>query len=268
MNIKPYIEFVNESVFRIGKTLPRTRKQVEKVVDWYKVSLGDKQRINDDLTVDILGDVELDELDLDIIPLKFNRVDGDFYITNNKLKNLIGVPRIMNGDFDCWNNEITSLNGLPKIIQGTLSCKKNKLTDLSYCPNEIFGSLICSENNITKLNASHVKLHGEFYCDNNKIINLNGFPIMDDKSLIVIVPNDKLISLDGLPDNINLWNIISQRKQNKKIIELGFEYLFKNLTRDQSLIKYNIEWIKAHKDDMPDKFREEFEHLLEIHDYL
>ncbi len=56
--------------------------------------------INEDLTVNVNGDVHLNNSDLKILPVQFNRVDGHFYINDNPLKSSYGVPQTVTGSFD------------------------------------------------------------------------------------------------------------------------------------------------------------------------
>lgn len=48
--------------------------------------------INDDGSIDVYNDVNLDYKGLSKLPLKFRRVRGNFYCDNNKLKTLDGSP--------------------------------------------------------------------------------------------------------------------------------------------------------------------------------
>jgi len=62
--------------------------------------------INDDLSIDVNGVVNLYKRSLMKLPLKFRNVSGDFYCDSNQLVSLEGAPQSVGGDFDCANNPI------------------------------------------------------------------------------------------------------------------------------------------------------------------
>jgi hypothetical protein len=63
--------------------------------------------INDDLTIDVNGDVDLHGENLEMFPsyVHFGRVAGSFYCSSNQLVSLEGCPREVGGWFDCRNNK-------------------------------------------------------------------------------------------------------------------------------------------------------------------
>jgi hypothetical protein len=71
--------------------------------------------INPDGSIDVDGDVGLNNERLTKLPLKFRNVGGDFYCSYNNLPSLEGCPQTVGGDFYCRNNQLTSLEGLPEI---------------------------------------------------------------------------------------------------------------------------------------------------------
>ena len=60
------------------------------------------------------------------IPVKFSRVDGNFYCNHNQLTTLKYSPTTIGGSFYCSINPLESLEGLPE---------KLKTLQLSYSPN-------------------------------------------------------------------------------------------------------------------------------------
>jgi hypothetical protein len=59
-----------------------------------------KYTINDDLSIDVDGEVYLWFSDLTKLPLNFNKVNGDFNCIFNRLTSLEGAPKEVNGDFN------------------------------------------------------------------------------------------------------------------------------------------------------------------------
>jgi hypothetical protein len=96
------------------------QKEVEKIIRDYWIKL-DKFSINDDGTIDIDGNVEFSKVMnfLTELPLKFNKVSGDFDCSRLSLITLKGCPIEVGGAFDCSYNQLNSLVYLPRKI-GTL----------------------------------------------------------------------------------------------------------------------------------------------------
>lgn len=101
--------------------------------------------INNDLTVDVDGDVWLDNKNLIEIPLQFNIVTGVFYCSINYLTSLKGCPN------ECWSflckeNQISNLKYAPKIVKRAFICSHNKLISLEGCPSNFEGDLFIDHN--------------------------------------------------------------------------------------------------------------------------
>ena len=101
--------------------------------------------INNDLTVDVSGDVFIGHKQLIEIPIQFNKVSRNFY---------------------CAYNNLTSLLGSPHIIGGYLSCSNNNLKTLKYCTNNIIGDFVCHNNPLEDINDLDSKLLIESFKQN------------------------------------------------------------------------------------------------------
>lgn len=93
--------------------------------------------INNDLTVDVNGNVELSNryrvYNKEHLPIQFGKVTGNFDISNNNLVSLEGSPFEVGGNFNCSNNEdLKSLDYIPSKISGKLSVYSyiNSIEDL------------------------------------------------------------------------------------------------------------------------------------------
>ena len=62
--------------------------------------------INEDLSVDVIGDVFINELKLNEIPIQFGKVSGSFDCSYNFLTTLKGCPISVGGDFNRHRNTI------------------------------------------------------------------------------------------------------------------------------------------------------------------
>ena len=83
--------------------------------------------INDDLTIDVNGDVDLSTKNLNNIPVQFG---------------------IVKGSFNCAENQLTSLKGAPYNVAHFFVCDDNLLTNLEYGPSKVNGSFYCEGNPI------------------------------------------------------------------------------------------------------------------------
>ena len=146
---------------------------IEEICEKYKI---ENYIINDDGSIDVNDNVyiqnsEFTEISLKLteLPLKFNKVRGDFDCSNNKLTSLEGSPKWVGKGFYCHHNELTSLEHSPEYVFTRFNCSSNMLIDLKYCPNSIGTNLFCSKNNITSL---------EYYPENiGGYINFKDTPI-------------------------------------------------------------------------------------------
>ena len=78
---------------------------------------------NSNGTYSCKGDVDLSELGLEKLPVRFKEVEGDFDCHHNKLTSLEGAPKEVRGNFDCSYNELTSLEGAPKVVGDNFWCE-------------------------------------------------------------------------------------------------------------------------------------------------
>lgn len=78
----------------------------EEVIEWLdKIGINECfYIINNDLTVDILHDLNLNDKNLTEIPVQFNKVNGYFSCKNNQLISLKGCPKIVNNS--CKGNDL------------------------------------------------------------------------------------------------------------------------------------------------------------------
>lgn len=119
--------------------------------------------INNDMTIDVTGDVDLSKMKLKTLPLNFNKVTGDFYCSFNNLTSLEGCPKIIGGEFSCNDNELKSLKYGPIKIGTSYNCSKNNLTDLIGAPTNISRLFDCSHNPLKSLKGSPKKVK-TYYC--------------------------------------------------------------------------------------------------------
>ena len=100
-------------------------------------SLCDKYRlrnyiVNPDLAVDVDDNVDLYNIGLVEIPIKFGKVNGYFDISENELTNLENSPYFIGGHFICTDNKLTSLEYCPKEIGGYMDVSGNYIEEKHF----------------------------------------------------------------------------------------------------------------------------------------
>ena len=159
-------------------------EDIDKICREYKIR---NYTINSDGSIDVDGNVDLYDKGLTKLPLKFNKVNGDFNCSYNKLTSLEGSPVEVNGDFDCHNNNLTSFEYAPKIIRGTFNCQFNNIKSFEYFPKFVKGDFYCIGNRIYQV--------WDLFRDTTKIELLNDFDIFRDEDT-----NQPCIIMDRLND--------------------------------------------------------------------
>jgi hypothetical protein len=101
----------------------KTKEEIIKWLERYKV---ENYTINEELTVDVNGNIDLNSKNIKSIDVNFNKINGSFYCHHNKLTNLKGCPKEVSGDFFCSHNKLISLEGCPDKVVGLFWCGKNK----------------------------------------------------------------------------------------------------------------------------------------------
>ena len=125
-------------------------KTYEYIKNWLDDMDIDNYTINDDLTIDVDGDVDLNNKKLEKIPVKFKSIGGYFDCGSNQLTSLKGSPDSVGKDFYCRDNQLTSLEGCPESVGGSFYCDHNPIEEIY----SLFGNKECikwlNEYNVIK----------------------------------------------------------------------------------------------------------------------
>jgi hypothetical protein len=204
-------------ILKILRCSEERTEAIYKILDRF-VKSRDLIRINDDLSVNVMGDVDMSGDGLKKIPVKFAFVDGNFICKLNQFTDLENSPSIITGYFDCSinniktlvggpkhaekgyycsHNNLTNLEGFPIYCNTVFDCSSNKLTTLKGMPEIIKTNYIdCSYNNLKNL-SNGPKVTGHFNCSHNLITTLsNG--IREVKGIFDCRYN-KLFTIMGMP---------------------------------------------------------------------
>ena len=154
--------------------------------------------INDDGSIDVNGDVNLNNKKLAKIPFKFRNVSGGFYCHRNRLTSLEGSPNTVGGGFCCNDNQLTSLEGAPINVDGEFCCYNNQLTSLEGSPNTVGGKFYCYINpNLPYSELFKIvdNVNGDIYYSNVTTPE-DKYKIRRDRDVKGVLKDDELGNLD------------------------------------------------------------------------
>jgi hypothetical protein len=104
--------------------------------------------INDNLTVDVDGNVNLYAIRLTALPFRFGKVTGYFDCAVNKLTSLKNCPYYVGCDFYCFKNQLTSLQYCPYYVGYKFYAHYNKLTSVKELLEIHMGGDIVVDDNM------------------------------------------------------------------------------------------------------------------------
>lgn len=184
--LKKYHTFIKES---------KSHKDIERLCHEYEIY---RYTINEDLSVDVRGSVDLLRCDLTKMPFQFGEVTGDFNCGHNILETLEGCPKRVGGSFAFGYNYIESLDWFPSQVGGDIYGSNNKLTSFEGLPSTLNGSLLLSHNDIksfigfpinfrkdTPLNLSMNPVEEMLFGDLSMIPLLNYWEVIDPDDMTV-----------------------------------------------------------------------------------
>lgn len=128
--------------------------------------------------IDIVGNVYLNEnvdlrnWGLEYIPVKIIFIQGNFDVSQNRLKTLMNFPTAIYGDLDISNNDLESLEGSPVIVDGDYLCYHNRLKSLKDISTKINGDLDVSWNSLSSLQYCPKEGIKKLDCSHNFINSL------------------------------------------------------------------------------------------------
>ena len=138
---------------------------------------------------------------IDFKGVKFGKVSGGFYCSDNQLTTLVGAPQEVGGYFYCQDNQLTSLVGAPQSVGRDFYCENNQLTTLEGAPQSVGGNFDCYKNQLTSLVGAPKTIKGDFHCNNNQLTTLVGAPHSFSGSFYC--ENNQLTTLVGAPHSFS-----------------------------------------------------------------
>jgi hypothetical protein len=200
--IKKYRSFIKESTHDL--------KAINNLIDiCIKYDIKDCV-LNKYGTADVKGLVSLTHNELTKLPLEFDRVDGNFNCSYNRLLTLKGSPSYIGGCFYCTQNNLRSLVGGPTTVVGDLYCINNYLESFEGFPTTIGGNIDAKNNNIKSFKG-FPELHS-----NDIEINLVNNPLSNIWSLF----GDNVSAIQSLND----WEVIDTDRMEISYLRLSEVY--------------------------------------------
>ena len=83
-------------------------KLTKKQINFLAKVVKESWVINENGEVDVYGSVDMTNMNLTEIPVKFGSVSGSFYCSNNQLTSLEFAPKSVGGNFYCSRNNLTN----------------------------------------------------------------------------------------------------------------------------------------------------------------
>jgi hypothetical protein len=206
------------------------RQEIIKICEKYKIK---NYTINDDGSIDVAGDVDLSYIELNDksrtidyiteLPLRFNKVTGDFDCGNNNLITLKGSPLWVGGSFICsYNNLLTTLEFSPEYVGGGFYCDANGLTTLKGAPKWVGYDFNCSCNELTSLEFSPDYIGDDFLCDLNPLLTDNYceteiggsfYTGLEQDGLIINYSYSDDLTYNNHAINYKEWRVLQKRKR-------------------------------------------------------
>jgi hypothetical protein len=143
--------------------------KIDLIKKWLEEKRVSGYNINDDLTINVNGDVNLFNRHLSNFPdyIQFNEVGGDFNIAINDFTSLRGCPLYVGEDFVCSMNKLNSLEYSPIIVEKRYFCARNSLTSLDGSPKSVGSTFNCSRNNLKSFETLNTIVGGNLVCYKN-----------------------------------------------------------------------------------------------------
>jgi hypothetical protein len=124
--------------YHIIRNKRKTKKRIKIICDFFGIT---NYIVNDDLSINVNGNIDLYNRRLTQLPLDFKLVTGSFNCSNNSLTTLLGSPNEVNGEYNCSQNKLTDFIGSPIKVDGRFQCYRNHFIDLNRFPPLISGRI-------------------------------------------------------------------------------------------------------------------------------
>ena len=223
------------------------------IIKWLNKNEIKNFEIDSNNEISVKGSVKLTGKleNLSKLPVVFNKVEGNFDISDNELTSLVGSPKIVGKDFICLKNELKSLKGSPKEVHGNFIIIHNNIQSFKHSPKLVQEDFICSHNPASNLEGINV-VEGDVFTNvqietikyqkyvykNISTYKYSGESIMNylDKEYVNLTPEE----IKYNQTRTNLKNAVESMIISN---QLSKENITETLIRN--LIKYNLHDLKS-----------------------
>ncbi len=196
-----------------------SEKEIHEICRKYEI---ENYTINSDGSIDVNDHYTL--YGGDKPPIKFNKIEQSFALSDINLETLENLPKYVGGYYDISYNKLTSLDGFPIEVGRDIDVSENELTSLEGIITEVNGDLSCDYNKITTLKGFPMVVHGNLTLRNNpiKIID-SSIEVGEDIYLYGTEFDDRIKELENEQDKLKL------------LFEHGVDY---NIFNEDGTIRY------------------------------
>jgi hypothetical protein len=217
------------------------------IINWLEKMNIKNYTINQDLTVDVDGNVDLIKQKLKTIPVQFGEINGNFYCWYNDLTSLEGCPHTVKGSFFCNFNKLDNLKGGPKYVLDEYNCSCSTLKSLEGCALEV-GTLNFRKNKLVSMIGISPIIHKRLSIIQNDINDLSPLLTITTNPTIILHINDpyRVQDTSKIPERyIDNWRIVATMPLEELLLLIPeFQFTFKvkqeKETLEKSVMKNNL----------------------------
>ncbi len=215
----------------LSTTDKKEMKTKEEILKWLHKHNADNEAIyevvsiENQLMVNVKGNLSLCDLKIDHLPFQFFQVEGSVNISYNGLKSLKNSPITVTRNFDCSSNHLDSLEYSPQYVGNTYDCSNNYIRSCKGLPSKL-RCLIMNRNKLESFESLKDLSIEVLNVNNNKLKNFKYCPPVNTLYSI----NNYLQSLLDLPDiktlyilqnHFDLMKFWKETDGDQKIFERG-----------------------------------------------
>ena len=105
-----------------------TKEQIDKICKEYNIT---DYTINNDMSIDVNNNINLQLNTLEVLPIIFNKVNGSFFCELNNLNTLKYSPKYIEGNFNLAFNNIKTFEHFPE-VEGDIIFDHNPIEELWF----------------------------------------------------------------------------------------------------------------------------------------
>jgi len=174
-----------------------TKAGLDWLKEYNKCSKQPTYSVRPDEVIDVDGSVDLREMGIQKLPVRFGKVTGNFFCASDDLTTCDGMPEEVGKDCLLDYNELASFVGVPHRVGQTFTCNGNPVTTLEGLPEFVGLHMYMNElPNIKSLQGFH-KIVKNIGTSNDGMFECLNTPIESSVLGLLLVRNLSKVSLDN-----------------------------------------------------------------------